>query len=395
MEDSNKPTFKQKINIFIYGILRDIAVKVFSIMPLKKNKIIFDNFAGKGYADNPKYIANELLNRKLNLDLVWLLNDMEQILPVGIRKVKYNSIKSLYEYATAKVIVDNIRNSHLMKKRNGQIYLQTWHGSKPLKYIEKDAENNLSVKYIEEAKYDGSISDAIIADSKLQEDIFKRAFWLAPQVEILKFGIPRNDLLFKESQSNQIREKIKKYFNFKDDVYVVLYAPTFRDNNSTKNYIDNFDEIIDAFERRMQKECKVLVRLHPNVKNSIEKMEFNEKIINATEYPDTQELAIFADCVISDYSSIIFDFLLLRKMVILYANDLEEYKKMRGLSDEYFNLPFYRADKLNAISEYILNYSEEDYIREIEKYVEKYPDYDDGNATVNIVNWILSKMKGE
>ena len=147
MEDSNKPTFKQKINIFIYGILRDIAVKVFSIMPLKENKIIFDNFAGKGYADNPKYIANELLNRKLDLDLVWLLNDMEQILPVGIRKVKYNSIKSLYEYATAKVIVDNIRNSHLMKKRNGQIYLQTWHGSKPLKYIEKDAENNLSAKF--------------------------------------------------------------------------------------------------------------------------------------------------------------------------------------------------------------------------------------------------------
>ena len=110
MEDSNKPTFKQKINIFIYGILRNIAVKVFSIMPLKENKIIFDNFAGKGYADNPKYIANELLNRKLDLDLVWLLNDMEQILPVGIRKVKYNSIKSLYEYATAKVIVDNIRN---------------------------------------------------------------------------------------------------------------------------------------------------------------------------------------------------------------------------------------------------------------------------------------------
>lgn len=117
MRDSNKLTFKQKVHIFIYRILRGIAVKIFSFMSLQKNKIVFDNFAGRGYADNPKYIANELLNRNLNLDLVWFLNDMGQVLPSGIRKVKYNSIKSVYEYATAKVIVDNIRNSHLAPKR--------------------------------------------------------------------------------------------------------------------------------------------------------------------------------------------------------------------------------------------------------------------------------------
>ena len=117
MKSNNEPTFRQKVHIYIYNVLRSIAIKIFEILPIQKNKIIFDNFAGKGYADNPKYIANELLNRKLDLNLVWLLNDMEQVLPSGIRKVKYNSIRALYEYATSKVIIDNVRNSHLMKKK--------------------------------------------------------------------------------------------------------------------------------------------------------------------------------------------------------------------------------------------------------------------------------------
>lgn len=117
MKSNNEPTFRQKVHIYIYNVLRSIAIKIFEILPIQKNKIIFDNFAGKGYADNPKYIASELLNRKLNLNLVWLLNDMEQVLPSGIRKVKYNSIRALYEYATSKVIIDNVRNSHLMEKK--------------------------------------------------------------------------------------------------------------------------------------------------------------------------------------------------------------------------------------------------------------------------------------
>ncbi len=393
MEDSNKPTFKQKINIFIYGILRDIAVKVFSIMPLKKNKIIFDNFAGKGYADNPKYIANELLNRQLDLDLVWLLNDMEQILPVGIRKVKYNSIKSLYEYATAKVIVDNIRNSHLMKKRNGQIYLQTWHGSKPLKYIEKDAENSLSVKYIEEAKYDGSITDGIIIDSKMQEDIIKRAFYLNPNVEFLRYGLPCNDVLIRNKENLKFRQKIRNKLNVSNDDFIVLYAPTFRDNNSTEFYITDYDKLIEKFEDTFNKNCVFWVRMHPNVKSSVLEIKFNDKVKDVSYYPDTQELVLAADCLISDYSSVMFDFLLLRKIVFLYSPDIEMYKKLRGLSEEYYNLPFLRGNNVEELLTCINSYNEEEYLIKVQNYLEKCTDYNYGNSAICVANWILNKMK--
>lgn len=386
--------FIKKILLKIYSIFIWLIKKIFILFPIKENKIIFDNFIGQGYAGNPKYIADELLVRNLNLDLVWLLKDTSAPLPNGIRKVKYGSIKSLYEYATSKIIVDNVRNAHLLKKKKGQIYLQTWHGGRPLKYIEKDAIEKLNANYIKSAKYDGSIADAIVADSKLQEDIFRRAFWLNDDVEILKYGIPRNDILLNNDKFKEIIHKVRKHLNIEEKSFVILYAPTFRDNQKTDSYIKNFDDIIEAFESKLQKKCIVLLRLHPNEKENIIDWNISDKIINASAYPDVQELAILSDCVISDYSSVIFDFMQLKKPIFLYSSDLPEYVKLRGLSDDYFELPFPRANTLDELIKCVKDFEYSYYLNKILNYKEKYPIYDDGNATKNITNWIIEKMKG-
>lgn len=384
----------KKIYKKMYYICKSILKKVFLVLPIKRNKIIFDNFAGNGYADNPKYIADEFLRRNLNYDLVWLLNDMNQYVPDGIRKVKFGSIKSLYEYATAKVIVDNIRNAHLMKKKKGQLYLQTWHGTGIIKYIEKDAMDKLSDEYIKCAIYDGSVTDGIISNSKMQDDMFERAFWLGEYTEILKFGAPRNDIFSKQSEFKEINQKVMKYFGFNSDKYSILYAPTFRDNGKMDSYIKNFESIIKTFELKMGKECIIMIRLHPNEKDNTNEWKFNDKIVNASEYPDAQELVVFSDCLISDYSSIIYDFLFLKKTIFLYSKDIDEYKKIRGIANNYFELPFSRANSVEELNKYIENFDENIYAEKIEKYGEKYPIYDDGNATVNVVNWIIEKIKG-
>lgn len=377
----------------LYYICKAILKKILLLFPINKNKIVFDNFAGQGYAGNPKYIADELLKRKLDYELVWFLNDMTQNVPEGIKKVKYGSIRSLYEYATAKVIVDNIRNAHLTKKRKGQIYLQTWHGTRPLKYIEKDAIEKLDSGYIKSAMYDGSIIDGITSDSKMQDDSFKRAFWLNENAEILRFGIPRNDIFMRDSEFVGIKQKVGKYFGIDNNKFIVLYAPTFRDDKNTDSYIKNFKNIIKAFESKMNKECVVLVRLHPNEKDNIHEWKFDEKMINASGYPDGQELVIYADCVISDYSSIIFDFLLLKKYIFLYSNDIDEYTKLRGLSKDYFELPFPRVNTTDDLIKCIESFDEHTYLHTIEDYEKDYPSYNDGNATKNITNWIIEKMK--
>ena len=118
----------------ILYIKRAIAYIAWAKMPIDNNKIVVDNFLGKGFGDNPKYIIESLHLTNPNVKIVWLLKDMTQIMPPYIKKVKYASLNALYEYETARIWIDNVRNSvHPFTKKKNQYYLQTWHGTLPFK----------------------------------------------------------------------------------------------------------------------------------------------------------------------------------------------------------------------------------------------------------------------
>lgn len=270
--------------------------------------------------------------------------------------------------------------------------MQTWHGSKPLKYIEKDAESKLSPKYIEEAKYDGEIIDGVVVDSKMQEDVIVRTFYLNQNAEILRFGLPCNDILIKNKENFDFYKSIRNKLNISQNDFVVLYAPTFRDNDSLEAYITDYSKLIKKFENVFNKNCTFLIRMHPNV--NLERVNFlsNKNIMNVSPYPDVQELVLASDCLITDYSSIMFDFLILEKIVFLYSADLSTYVNERGLSDAYYKLPFQRANTIEELLECIKNYDENEYLPLIKKYLEKCSDYNDGKSAIHIVNWILKKM---
>ncbi|MTV35640.1 CDP-glycerol--glycerophosphate glycerophosphotransferase, partial [Streptococcus pneumoniae] len=111
---------------------------------IKKNKILFINFNGKGYGDNPKSICEYLRVTYPELDLVWLAKDNVDF-PDGVRVVRYKSLQSFYEQASSKVWVYNVRNFERLLKKRGQFYIQTWHGASSFKLIEKQAD--LPLKY--------------------------------------------------------------------------------------------------------------------------------------------------------------------------------------------------------------------------------------------------------
>ena len=106
--------------------------------PLKKNMIVFSNFDGKGYGDNPKYICNKI--DKSKYECIWVVNDMKEVMPIGIKKVKYGSLEHYRALAEAHFWVDNMHKNMITQKRLGQIYIQTWHGEGPLKKIEYDSQ---------------------------------------------------------------------------------------------------------------------------------------------------------------------------------------------------------------------------------------------------------------
>lgn len=361
--------------------------------PIQKNKIVMDNINGRGYGENPKYIAEELLKRKKHYKLIWLTNDTKEQFPEGIIPVYRYSLRAYYEHATAKVWVYNVRFGKLTAKRSRQILLQTWHGGLALKKVEKDAEEKLSVQYVKDAREDGYTADGILVDSKPNEDLFIDSFWLGNQCELLKYGSPRVDVLIKEKDNNSIKNRVRKILGISEKAFFVLYAPTFRSHYTIKGYIANFDPILKAFEERFG-ETKIVYRFHPVAHHLTDAMSWGSACaIDATNYPDVQELILAADCVITDYSSIAYDFAILRKPVFLCVKDLDDYLNDRGVYDIFYHQPF----TLNTSEEMLVNEirtcSIERMKERIDQFYDKYPSYNQGDASKRTVDWLEQKIK--
>lgn len=369
--------------------------RVLRRLPVRSNKIVMDNYDGLGYGENPKYIAEELLKRDRSYKIVWLTRGNRSAYPEGVRPVLKDSFRAYFETATAKAWVFNTRDSKLLEKRDDQVFLQTWHGGVALKKVEKDAEDKLTDRYVRAAKYDGKSSDGIIVDGKLNEDIFESSFWLSPSCERLKIGQPRIDILIREQNNREIKRKVRSALGISEDSFFVLYAPTFRKSDSFKGYISDFSEIREAFSARFGK-TEIAVRLHPTaakLMNRYRKQQ-DSSLVNATDYPDVQELVIAADCAITDYSSIAYDFAIIRKPVFLIMKDVDEYVQSRGVYDVFYDQPFVMNYDEDMLAEEIRGFSYEDQKQRIDLFYDKYPTYNSGRAAEQAVDWLMEKGVG-
>lgn len=380
----------------IKSLLRKLLYFITNILPVNQKKIFVNNFNGSGYGENPKYIVEEILNRNENFLIYWNINkNTNSEFPKKIKLVNRFSICYFYHLATSKIIINNTRNFMGLEKKVDQIYLQTWHGSVALKFVEKQAINGLNSVYIKDAKHDGKITDAIISANSLQTNQFKHNFWLNNKTQILEFGLPRNDVLLRNKNNYILIKNIKNKMKLFDEEKIILYAPTFRDDLSVDCYDLDFKEILKTFNDSFNKKHKILIRLHPNVAESNTIFKFDEEIVNVTYYPDIQELLLISDYLITDYSSTLFDFINLNKPVFLVTLDIEKYKNERGLVDDYFNLPFSNSHSNSEFINVIKNFNIDEYNKKIYLYVSnsKFIQYDDGFASKKVVDWLMLKLK--
>lgn len=367
---------------------------IYKNKPIQSNKIIIDNFIGKGLGGNLKYIVEALLKVNSNLDIVWEVSDKNIKLPVGIRKVKYNSPRALKELLTAKVWIDNVKNSYKPDKRKDQFYLQTWHAGLGLKASEKQIENVLSPKYVTAAKRDAAMTNLMLSDSDWTTDIYETWFWYSGPIS--KTGFPRNDVLIK--QPADISKTVRSSFGLNEDTKLVLYAPTFRDINSSLDiYKFDFVKIIGALESKFGSDYVVLIKLHPNVANLLNESNlynFNSRLKNASFYPDMQELIVACDCLITDYSSCMFDAMIAKKKVFLLAKDLDEFeaKDRNLLFDIKKDLPFSFSNDENELIKNINSFDDKKYKSDIADFSKEVGLYEDGHASERVAKIILKEM---
>ncbi len=357
----------------------------FRILPIKKNRIVISSFFGKGFGDSVKYIAGELIGRG-GYEIIWLVSDLNTNgFPKEIKKVKRRSLSGLYYLSTARVWIDNSRKPYGLKKRKSQFYLQTWHSSLRLKKIEKDAEPYLSANYIRAAKNDSKMIDLITSGCRFSTNIYKNSFWYGG--EVLECGTPRCDMLLDDEKSKSFREKICRQYGIDSSKRLVLYAPTFRKDKILDDRYLNCDEFANALGNKYE----VVMKLHPHMSN----VETKSGVVNASKYPDMQELICAVDYLITDYSGCCFDMMIAKKPCILYVPDLKQYlDNERELYFTFDELPFKKTTSIKELVSVVKNFDKKEYAKDIEKFGECIGLCEKGNATKTIADLIAKKCEG-
>lgn len=398
---NKKKVILKKLNLkklkSMLSIKRKIA-KVFVLLPINNKKIVFDNFAGRGYGCDPKYICDELLKRNLDLDLVWLTNEDNHFVPNGVRVVRYGSFRAFWELSTAHIWVDNVKTSYKPNKRKKQFYLQTWHSSLGLKNNEALAKEVLPTAYIRIAQKDSKMTDLMYSNNNIRKRIYENSFFYSGKV--IKCSVPRCSALFdgKIKAENNVRD----FYNISSEKTIILFAPTFRKQDNIELYKFDYDKCIEEIKRNSirifgqeKNQIIFLIKLHPKLERTGVKYNFNGSILDVTRYPDFQELLAACSVLISDYSACIFDACFVKKPVFLYIPDYDHYVKQdRGTFFAVEDLPFYYSFSENQLFENIRKFDCVSYNIQCEKFCEKIGLEENGNGPQYIADLLLDKIYG-
>ncbi|MCH5252191.1 MAG: CDP-glycerol glycerophosphotransferase family protein [Lachnospiraceae bacterium] len=374
--------------------------KVFSRMKMMDNVVLLESFFGRNYSDSPKYIF-EYLNQNYpgEYKYVWIFSSRkrkrEEKLPYPSKKVIRFSLRYFYYMARVKYIVFNGRQPQYFIKRKGNVFLETWHGT-PLKKLvfDMDEVTTASPLYKKQFYIQTRSWDYLVAPNKFSEEVFRHAFMY--DGKMLETGYPRNDILHLEDKS-ALTAEIKNELGIDQKKKVILYAPTWRDDEfyASAQYKFTLQLDMDKLKRELGDEYVLLLRTHYFVVDNLDLSPYDGFAYNVSQYNDIARLYLISDVLITDYSSVFFDYANLRRPMLFFTYDLEKYRSvLRGFYvDVEEELPgpmlFDTDEVLNALRN--LPEIEKQYKEKYDRFYEKYCAWEDGNATRKVVETVFGK----
>lgn len=372
-----------------------ISLLLCLLFRVKKGRVVFWSTLGKDFSCNPLYISDYLLDYESDtFEVFWVYkkNLDKKVFDPRIKAVKYGSVKHLYIMQTAEFLVTNHRTSTkgmLWIKRAKQKYIMTWHGSMALKMIEKDAIQSLGSQYEKFARKDSQNCSLMLSDSEWFTHLLRNSFWY--NGEILQEGMPRNDIFYHKEKHADIIKKVAKRFNILNysDKIIILYAPTFRTDHGTTQYILKWGKIKAEIEAVQKKDVIVLMRLHPTLLDIVDTQELisEDFVRNASSYDSIQELLIASDMLITDYSSTMFEFALLKKPCFLYTPDVKSYD--RGFYFPVEELPFASSLTEDSLINNITSFNSDIYYKNVDTFMSKtFNVKGNGHACNKLAQWM-------
>jgi CDP-glycerol glycerophosphotransferase len=313
-------------------------------------KIVYYSFGGR-YSDNPRALHQRALSRAtLEADHVWLASARHaDSFPAGTSTVPVGTPEALAALESADVV---FADNHLprWRKRPGTTYVQTWHGT-PLKRIHRDAHfQSDDADLMDLLDEDVTRWDVLVGPSDAGAVPLRAAFRFTGSVPVT--GYPRNDALLAPDAAAR-RTAVRAELGIPEDRTVVLYAPTWRDDDRLEGaspYRLPLDP--ERFAARLGGDHTLLLRLHHLVPEAVRGAAV-PGVVDVSAHPDINDLYLAADVLVSDYSSAVFDFALTGKPILVFAYDLEHYRDvLRGF---YFDLPEIAPGPVLRSSEEVLD----------------------------------------
>ncbi len=383
----------------IVGKCIRVAYKLtYRLVHVDEKLIIFISFHGRGYSDNPKAIYEQMRqdSRFQDYRFIWFIKKHKEknIQIPGAEIKEYFSIPYFYYMSKAKYWIVNCKLPTYISKKEDQIYLQTWHGT-PLKRLAHDIHVSEDTTFYRSGvsyeqmchSYDVDVAryNYMISPNAFCTDVFQTSFQINKE-RLIETGYPRNDFISNVNQEQILA--IKKKYNLPIDKKIVLYAPTWRDNSYVASgYTFELKANFKKWKEILDQDTIVVFKPHYLIVNTFkDDPDLADFLYSIPAEAEINELYVISDVLVTDYSSVFFDYAILKRPIYFYMYDLEEYASdLRGFYlDIYKDLPgsIYKDEEqmLVDIQECVYDYSR------LEKFNAYFNNHEDGNASKRVVD---------
>ncbi|UCZ52715.1 CDP-glycerol glycerophosphotransferase family protein [Bacillus shivajii] len=365
------------------------------MLPKKRHVVIFESFLGKQYSCNPRAIYEYLQKKYPKYECYWSIDPRYSKNFEGFQLKVLNrfSLKWLYLMARSKYWVSNSRLPIWIPKPKKTTYLQTWHGT-PLKKLGIDIDEvhmpgTKTEKYKKNFQNESSRWDYLVSPNPYSSSIFPRAFGF--NGTLIESGYPRNDFLL--NHTTQDIETIRNKIGIPDNKKVLLYAPTWRDDeyHSVGKYKFLLQLDLEKMKKQIGEEWVIVLRLHYLVADRLDISSYGDFIIDASNHTDIRELYVIADMLMTDYSSVFFDYAILQRPILFFVYDLQKYKdKLRGF---YFDFESQAPGPLLKSTDEVLehiNKNKDDLLDGFDSnFSQQFISLEDGQASRRVVDQIF------
>ena len=372
---------------------------IFLKKPVEAKWILFECFFGKSYGDNPKGIY-EYIAKNLGPEyrLIWSMEKPgKSSIPFEHSTVRRGSLRYAYYVARCKFFVFNTKQPGWMKKRDEQVFLETWHGT-PLKRLAFDMEDNFSAAPGYKKQIYGLTRkwDYLVSANAFSTERFRSCFMY--NGKMLEYGYPRNDILHRPDR-DELAASIRKKLGIPADKKTILYAPTWRDDEFYEAGQYKFTLKLDLpkMKAALGDEYVILLRTHYYIADRLDVTGMEGFAYNLSKYDDIADIYLISDICITDYSSVFFDYANLKRPMLFYTYDIDKYRDMlRGF---YFDMEstvpgpllYTTGEVIDAIKD--IDAVSARFAKRYDEFYDRFCGWENGHASENIVKEVILGQK--